>query len=141
MLPAKLKQTTQINTEKKFCAEDLSSGLWLSIFGPVIRKAPDTFETSRTTLSLTASLLRRLTFSNSAVRKSNLVCLYMRIHFGFETPLKAKTRIAETEYCRICESLDGKCLLKVGHDRPYTGMLCVASFGYVTRELVEGTGC
>ena len=140
LLTAKFKLTTQINTEKEFCAEDLPSGLWLSIFGPVIRKAHDTFEKSGTTRALTLSHLRRLTFDNSAVRKSNLLCLYMLTHFRFETPLKAKARITETEYCRIRESLGGKCLLKVGHDRPYTGMLCVVSFGYVSRVLVTAWG-
>jgi len=66
--------------------------------------------------------------------------IYMLIHFGFETPLKAKARITETECCRICESVDGKCLLKVGHDRLYTGILCVEFFGYVSRELVTALG-
>jgi len=86
LLTAKFKQTTHINTKNKCFAEELAYGLLLSIFGPVIRKAPDTFETSGTTRTLTASHLRRLTFSSSAVRKSNLVCLYVRVHFGFGTP-------------------------------------------------------
>jgi hypothetical protein len=90
LLTAKFKQIAQIDTEKEFCTVYLSSGLWLSIFGPVIRKAPDNFETSGTTRALTVSHLRRLTFGNSAVRKSYLLCLYMFIHFGFESPWKRK---------------------------------------------------
>jgi len=136
LITAKFKQTTHICAETKFCAEDLSSGLWLSIFGPVIRKAPDTFEMSGIIAHWQRHIWEGLPQHQRCEKVESRMSIYADT-FWFWNPPESESTDDRHWILQNMRVTWWDVLLKVGHSRPCTGMLCVASFGCVSRELLR----